>query len=409
MSGSASRPVLSALVAVLCLASLVQAGCPAANSSLCGVGECAGYIMINGECTSICSSGSYYDHNTSMCLSCSTLGPASCGQLCPNYYYAPARNGNYSNMTNMTHSMNWTNSTNNTLGNICQSCADTYGLSCLTCTAAACTRCIPGHQLAANGQFCVATSCKITNCVQCSGTTRCYLCEPGFAVSASGQACVAANCSVSYCSLCSGANCFSCISGYRLASGKRCRPICDPRCTNCIAPGICAMCESGYALDNSSYACRLNCSAAFDGHCVSCQNLLYCTTCEAGYVPALGGAICQPVYTCSDPRCSACSIASICTRCNTGYYLVNGSCVRDICFIENCIRCASVSTCNTCAPDFVRELDNSRCVPACSQTIANCMACNSSTSCQVCAMGYTLSGNRCVPLCRIAGCSLCLT
>lgn len=394
------------LVTVLLVAHIAANNCSSASNSTCGQAQCQGYIFINGLCTPICSAGTYYQASTGLCLTCSTLGPAYCSQLCPGYFFLASNSSSSGNITNMTMGSNNTNSTE--MGTTCQSCSAYYGLTCIACTPSACTQCAVGHQLDTTGQFCIATSCNITNCVLCSGSTGCYLCEPGFTVSSDGTSCVAVNCSVSYCSLCSGVNCLACIDGYKLRGGS-CKPICDLRCTNCVSPGVCAMCQSGYSLDTTSYTCHLNCSAAFDGHCVNCQNLLFCTTCEQGYVPALNGAICQPVFTCSDPHCSACSIASFCKACNTGYYLSNGTCIKDICFIQNCKRCASVSTCGTCADEYIFGLDSQSCVPSCSINIQHCVICNGSSSCQACDLGFSLSGDKCVKLCNISGCALCMT
>lgn len=361
--------------------------------------------MINNVCVSTCKDGTYYQNTTGQCVSCAHLPQSSCSILCPGFFFAPGIINNVTNSTNATKSTNDTDAGGSVT---CKSCSGPYGLGCIACNTNSCFQCASGLQLTANSQSCVNTLCNISNCVECSGSTACYLCEPGYQVSPSGMSCTAANCSVNYCSRCSGTKCVACISGYRLR-GKNCQPICDTHCLNCISPGICAGCMSGYSVDPNTYTCFLNCSKAFSGLCVSCSNLLYCSVCKPGYVPALKGAICQQVFTCNDPHCSYCSIASVCTTCNTGYYLFNGTCRRDICYIVACTQCASPKTCTTCSPNYVLNAFATACVPVCINNVPNCLLCDGNTTCLTCNFGYSLSRNQCVPLCNISNCELCFS
>ena len=128
-------------------------------------------------------------------------------------------------------------------------------------------------------------SCSITNCTTCNGSSLCSVCDPGYNLSLTQTAC---------------------------------NPICnDSFCTNCLTPGTCGNCSSGYIPVNG--ICTIDCAQNAVSNCLNCTTLTTCSGCNPGYTLILNGTYCNP--TCNDTNCQICSssAAGSCTICKIGY------------------------------------------------------------------------------------------
>ena len=71
---SASSSLILVVLAVCLITTAAIDICTSSNSTICGSGVCAGYVMVKGVCTSSCSDGSFYQNTNVTCSSCSALG-----------------------------------------------------------------------------------------------------------------------------------------------------------------------------------------------------------------------------------------------------------------------------------------------------------------------------------------------
>ena len=360
-----------------------------------------GSNLINGVCIAACTSGYFYNQNTTSCELCSTQ---------------------YTN--------------------------------CLTCTSSGCTACTTNYSLIAgvcdlscpNGTYlasqqCLACSTFCNVCQSSSICTECLVVTPPVMLYNGG---CHINCpQLTYqvngtcapcdpaCLLCSGSasNCSSCLTPYSL-SGNTCVVSCPngtysdgnytclncsinclicsgaTTCSSCVSPfilqnGTCrSSCANGYYLDVAASRCI---ACVFP--CVQCASRTNCTACDVNYT--LNGSVCTgsciegqyfnasigvngTCTPCSIPGCGICT-STTCQSCATGkyaYYVNNvlSSCT-DNCSYQSTYADTTTMTCEHC--------------------FTNCLICTNATYCNRCNNTYYLMGtagtgfNECVNICPI--------
>jgi hypothetical protein len=210
-------------------------------------------ILNNITTCTLCSTGSYLDSLTGLCLLCAS-GAYSCDSLqitaCAVGYYQvspivclPCISNCQSCSTSQCSVCN-TGYYKNTSGS-CLPC--NTSLSCLTCvTNTTCASCAGGFYLTTTTpRKCLA--CAV-NCVTCTSTV-CSQCSPGFYLN-SGT-CSAVSLTTIQCSVYSTSNtCTACSNGYYLLNNS-CLP-CSSNCLTCIGStfGQCVTCQTGFTLYN---------------------------------------------------------------------------------------------------------------------------------------------------------------
>lgn len=160
----------------------------------------------------------------------------------------------------------------------------------------------------------------------------------------------------------------------------------QPNCQQCSkTQNICAVCNSGYALDFYSHQCVVtnveNCNETY--------LTKYCSICQTGFVRSDSWEQCTPA--CAIDNCQTCQAgyANQCTVCKNGYTLKTpanqtiAQCIKNPCNLTNCSLCdAAGSTCVKCIDNYhVWDWGKNACIPyVC--TFANCAKCQTnSTEC----------------------------
>ena len=161
--------------------------------------------------------------------------------------------------------------------------ADKY---CLSCNSASCLSCVNAYL--SSGQ-CVAPTTKVANCVTYLANNVCSSCAPGYVLSSpiSCTKSTIANCVAELASVC-----ISCDAAKKpAADGKSCSTTActDANCKYCsVSAGIetCAVCNTGYAYDMTTFKCVAekvaNCAFQTGSTCSICDQGYYVkdATCE---------------------------------------------------------------------------------------------------------------------------------
>jgi hypothetical protein len=176
------------------------------------------------------------------------------------------------------------------------------------------------------------------------------------------------------CVACDGTKCGIPAPGYALsADGTQTSPICsDPFCTNCISPGLCAACLTGYNLSPTGQ-CLADCTKNQVSNCGVCSNsLATCQQCSTNFVLGLRGTVCSA--KCNDANCQYCPTATACAVCKVGFSNSTDKlgCAADVCSILYCDTCLNSTTCKTCAANYVLDAKGATCAPSCLSKVANC-------------------------------------
>ncbi|TNJ27286.1 High cysteine membrane protein [Giardia muris] len=233
----------------------------------------------------------------------------------------------------------------------CKLCSALYP-GCNTCTEHACTACMTGMYLSAEGEclpcvggcpYCLdGTSCQgcnngwylgpegcskcKANCARCTDPDSCIVCDPGYYLTDT-QECL--QCPKN-CMSCSDSICLSCSSGYLLQAGV-CIP-CLENCDVCDDAFSCTQCKPGY----------YNGTADGAPACIACKDVDKCQVCVQGLCtqPKMGFYLNSDgsVGTCPD-HCLSCTADGVCEHPDDGYYYITGQGLQSC--PSGCSRCTS--------------------------------------------------------------------
>ena len=217
-----------------------------------------------------------------------------------------------------------------TSGN-CSTCAIP---GCLACSSngTSCTTCAAGYMATGFGS-CVV--CDVTNCSRCYTNNFCGECMGGLKPSLEGQ-CVVCDLNITGCLSCNDNGRCNCMTGYSensVSDINQCI-LCEvERCQSCSGPNECALCVSGYYVENgtckasSSYlaviydGCPEQCNNCHSSNlsCIECNTFLY------SQYPNANGTC----FKCATSYCSVCEETNPfrCTVCRSGYDLTDSGCV----------------------------------------------------------------------------------
>ncbi|TNJ26950.1 High cysteine membrane protein [Giardia muris] len=352
---------------------------------------------------------------------------------------------------------------------ICTKCSSGFGptadkksctecqSNCLECTSdGVCTSCNTGFYISPTGKTCLQ-SCGIyavitaaNACVCTSGKATDEGCVPAYCGTdldcLSGQFCNASHICDSCdtkCLSCAGtsSNCTSCASRHYLSegacntgcqttsdcpSGYYChnggpRGLCIPtvecptpleHCTKCKESNHCALCDTSFALVESTATCSPCNSITGCTKCIHDGVALRCTSCTEYLTPtkaSVGPRECPRGYyadetTCTCQRCSAaiegcqgCELAfgnPVCYDCGPGMLFESGTkCGQKACSIAHCDRCylwaGATELCFICAPGYMLT-DAGECVAEDTDTRCNTkgLSLGGTRYCTVCETGY---------------------